>query len=216
MQSRRSLRTYLFKTPSILKKLYPGLTWDKRTGSEKQIYLTFDDGPIPEVTPWVLDQLAAADVLATFFMVGENIKKHPDIFNSVIDAGHSFGNHTYNHLDGWKTATDTYLDNINKCQKIIEEQGQNTNLFRPPYGKIRREQIPHVAKSHEIIMWDYLTGDFDHSLGANKIIRNFKRKVKSGAIVVFHDNIKSFEVVKKALPVFLSHFKEQDYQFMTL
>lgn len=210
------MRTYLFKTPTILKKLYPSLTWDKREEAEKKIYLTFDDGPIPEVTPWILDQLAAADVNATFFMVGENIKKHPDIFNLVVEAGHAFGNHTYNHLNGWKTTTETYLANINECKKIIEEQGQSTNLFRPPYGKIRREQISLVAKSHEIIMWDYLTGDFDQSLSADKIIRNFKKKVKSGAIVVFHDNIKSFEVLKKALPVFLSHFKKQDYQFMTL
>lgn len=210
------MRTYLFKTPTVLKKLYPGLTWDKREDSEKTIYLTFDDGPIPDVTPWVLDQLATADVLATFFMVGENIKKYPEVFKQVVSEGHSIGNHTYNHLDGWKTETETYLSNIEKCMKAIEDQGHKSNLFRPPYGKITREQISLVTKSYEIIMWDYLTGDFDQSLIADKIVRKFKKKVKSGAIVVFHDNIKSFEVLKKALPEFLSHFKDQDYQFMTL
>lgn len=210
------MRGYFFKTPAILKKLYPGLIWDKQNVSAKCIYLTFDDGPIPEVTPWVLDQLKKSAVKATFFMVGDNIEKHPKVFNEVLSGGHSIGNHTFNHLNGWKTRNDIYQENVRKCSEVLKKNGIETNLFRPPYGKVRRDQITELKKSHQIIMWDYLTGDFDQTLSAEEIIRNFKKSIRTGSIVVFHDNIKSFEVLKKSLPVFLQYFKEQEYQFLTL
>jgi len=198
------VRNYLFKTPVLLKKLYPGLTWDKYDDSSKNLYLTFDDGPIPEVTPWVLNELEKASVKATFFVVGENVRKHPEILKDVIAGGHQVGNHTYNHL------------NVADCKQVLEENGVETSLFRPPYGKIRRDQIAVLKETYDIIMWDYLTGDFDQSLSSEKIIRNFKRKVTTGAVVVFHDNVKSFNMLKKSLPEFLDFFKQQEYNFLTL
>ena len=205
---------FIHRTPWPIRKLYPQLTWSKRTA--QTIYLTFDDGPIPSVTPWVLDQLEKAAVKATFFVVGENVEKYPHILKEVIKGGHSIGNHTFNHLNGWKTGNEIYSANVRKCSEALKKNGVETSLFRPPYGKIRRNQIAELKESHQIIMWDYLTGDFDQTLSAKKIIKNFKKRVKTGSIIVFHDNIKSFEVLKKSLPVFLHYFKEQEYQFLTL
>lgn len=210
------MRTYLFKTPTLLKRLYPDLVWDKSKEEGRKLYLTFDDGPIPEVTPWILQQLEKADVKATFFVVGENVKKYPDIFSEVLQMGHSIGNHTFNHLNGWKTRDQSYIENVYECSDILKQNGVETNLFRPPYGKIRRDQIAVLKSSHQIIMWDYLTGDFDKTISVEKVIKNFKKKVMDGSIIVFHDNVKSFEVLKNSLPEFLQFFKEQDYNFVTL
>ncbi|MGB3465544.1 MAG: polysaccharide deacetylase family protein, partial [Cyclobacteriaceae bacterium] len=210
------VRTYTFKTPSLLKKLYPGLVWDMKIEGRKNLYLTFDDGPIPDVTPWVLEILSEAKVGATFFMVGDNIRKHPQVCQRVIAAGHSVGNHTYNHLNGWKTNTKEYLANIEACKDILSKNHIHSNLFRPPYGKISRDQISQLGDSFKIVMWDYLSGDFDASLSADKIIRKFRKGVQPGSIVVFHDNIKSFDKLKITLPVFLKFFKEQGYHFDTL
>ena len=210
------MRDYLFKTPRVLKKLYPGLVWDKYGDGDRSLYLTFDDGPIPEVTPWVLDQLDAAGVKATFFVVGDNVRKYPEILAEVVGRGHQVGNHTFNHLNGWKNNDADYFQNIAECDAILKSHQIDTRLFRPPYGKIRRSQIKELKARYDIIMWDYLTGDFDQSLPAEHVIENYKKKVVPGAVVVFHDNVKSFEVLKRALPEFLSHFKKLDYHFITL
>jgi len=195
------VRTYFFKTPSWLKHLYPSLTWDKyQKNNDKCVYLTFDDGPIPEVTPWVLELLRKYDVSATFFVVGDNVRKHPGILANIIGSGHSIGNHTYNHINGWN----------------LKNKGVETTLFRPPYGKIKRNQIASLCGAHEIIMWDYLSGDFDPALTADQVIDQFKKKVRAGSIIVFHDNIKSFDTLRKVLPVFLDFFRSQGYHFMTL
>ena len=210
------MRSYLFKTPTLLKRLYPGLIWDKYQKGDKSIYLTFDDGPIPEVTPWVLEQLAVADVKATFFVVGDNVRKYPEILREVIARGHQIGNHTFNHLNGWKTKDDDYLANVTECDEVLKAQGVDTKLFRPPYGNIRRSQVTKLKDAYDIVMWDYLTGDFDQKLSATRLIYNFKRKIVPGSVVVFHDNVKSFDVLQEALPEFLSYFKKQGYHFSTL
>ncbi len=211
------MRGYFFKTPKWLKMLYPALVWDKSgIGKSPSLYLTFDDGPIPEVTPWVLEQLKKYEVKATFFQVGDNLRKYPDIFRRVLAEGHRVGNHSYNHLNGWKTNEIDYFSNVKECQEAIESLGAETNLFRPPYGKISRKQIKTLKTDFKIVMWDYLSGDFDHDLNVDLMIKNFKKKVKPGAIVVFHDNVKSFDSLKKALPEFLDFFKGRGYHFLTL
>lgn len=210
------MRSYLFKTPTLLKKLYPGLVWDRYSDQKPTLYLTFDDGPIPEVTPWVLQELKEADVKATFFMVGDNVRKHPGILQNVIDEGHQIGNHTHNHLNGWKTKDADYTANIAACAAALMDHGIETKLFRPPYGKIRRSQIKALKENYDIIMWDYLTGDFDQTLTAEKVVKNFRQKIVPGAVVVFHDNVKSFKVLQHALPEFLNYFKKQGYHFSTL
>src|ERR1700710_2450857 len=149
---------YLVKSPRLLKKLYPELIWDVKPG-KPCIYLTFDDGPIPIVTPFVLNILKQYHAKATFFCIGDNVSKHPDVFEQVKNAGHAIGNHTFNHLKGWKTDDKTYLDNFLKADKLM-----GTNLFRPPYGRIKKSQINLLKQAKpnvNIIMWDMLSGDFD-------------------------------------------------------
>jgi len=197
----------------LLKWYYPSLTWHKNR-DEQVIYLTFDDGPIPDVTEFVLKTLKTYSAKATFFCIGDNIRKHPGIFSKIKNDGHSIGNHTYNHLRGWATPDNAYLDNFNQCQQLTQ-----TSLFRPPYGRIRKTQISGIRKlvpGMEIIMWDVLSGDFDHGLTPEKCLRNVLRHTTNGSIVVFHDSIKAFDRLKHALPGLLHHFSARGYQFRAL
>ena len=153
---------YLVKTPFLLRWLYPDLVWKKP--SANTIYITFDDGPIPEVTPFVLNALADYDAKATFFCIGDNVRKYPEIYQEVIKAGHSIGNHTFNHLNGWNTDDEKYLENIGECAEYVK-----SDLFRPPYGKIKKSQIRKLKTRHpdiKVIMWDVLSGDFDQNLSS--------------------------------------------------
>lgn len=209
------MRNYTLKTPWLIKKIYPGLIWDKKQESERCLYLTFDDGPIPEVTPWVIDQLALRDILATFFVVGKNVEDNPQILQNLIHAGHKIGNHTYDHLNGWKNDLGRYYNDFKKCQESLD-QHIKTNLFRPPYGKIKRATIKEISKTHQIVMWDYLMGDFDKMLSADKIYKSAISKVKHGSIVVFHDSLKAEKHLRQVLPGFLDHFLELGYRFKTL
>lgn len=209
------MRYYTLKTPWLIKKIYPGLIWDKKQESERCLYLTFDDGPIPEVTPWVIDQLALRDIQATFFVVGKNVEDNPEILSELIKAGHKIGNHTYNHLNGWESDFARYFDDFKKCQESID-QHTKTNLFRPPYGKIKRAAINEISKTHQIIMWDYLIGDFDKLLSVDKIYKSAISKVRHGSIVVFHDSLKAEKHLRQVLPGFLDHFLELGYKFKTL
>ncbi|MFY0651909.1 MAG: polysaccharide deacetylase family protein [Cyclobacteriaceae bacterium] len=208
---------YFHRTPGWLQKIYPSLTW-KVSDSEKTIYLTFDDGPIPDVTSFVLSELDKYHAKATFFCVGENIQKHPDEFNKVLEKGHSVGNHTYNHLTGWKTTETHYVENVKLCQKEIERHlgAQDEKLFRPPHGKITRSQIREVSKDYEIIMWTYLTGDFDIFLEPEECREKAISRVEPDHIVVFHDSVKSYANLRVTLPAFLRHFNEKGYQFNKL
>jgi peptidoglycan/xylan/chitin deacetylase (PgdA/CDA1 family) len=188
---------YLVKSPRLLKKLYPSLTWDIKP-AKPCIYLTFDDGPIPIVTPFVLNILKQYHAKATFFCIGDNVSKHPDVFEQVKNAGHAIGNHTYNHLKGWKTPAKTYIDNTLKADELL-----HTNLFRPPYGRITKSQIKllkSVKPEINIVMWDVLSGDFDSSLNPEKCLANVLKHTQSGSIVVFHDSLKAFDRLEYVLP----------------
>jgi peptidoglycan/xylan/chitin deacetylase (PgdA/CDA1 family) len=201
---------YLVKSPLLLKWYYPSLVWNK-VRDQKVIYLTFDDGPIPDVTTFVLKTLKAFDARATFFCVGDNIVKHPDIFQNLLDDGHQVGNHTFNHLRGWATPDAEYLQNFQQCQQLTQ-----TNLFRPPYGRIKKSQVRLIKQACpqvQIVMWDVLSGDFDTSLTPQDCFRNVIQYTENGSIVVFHDHLKAMDRLEYTLPKVLQHFREQGYTF---
>lgn len=201
------------KTPDLIKHYLGGYIWDK-PNTERKIYLTFDDGPIPEVTPWVLEVLREFNIPATFFCVGENISKYPDIFSQVINDGHRIGNHTYNHLKGWKTSTANYLDNIEKTQNAIVEHGLTTHLFRPPYGKLTPAQTKAILQlNYEIVMWTVLSKDYRKTLSSEKVLDNIVSNTTSGSIIVCHDNIKAFDNLKAVLPQAIEMLLEKGFVF---
>jgi peptidoglycan/xylan/chitin deacetylase (PgdA/CDA1 family) len=217
---------YLVKSPLLLKWFYSALIWNK-SRSKKIVYLTFDDGPIPNVTDFVLNTLKTFNAKATFFCIGDNIFKHPTIFERVKSEGHAIGNHTFNHLKGWKTDDETYVANFLKCQTLTQ-----TNLFRPPYGRIKKSQIKSIKSKVQslksdtrlttndsgldIVMWDVLSGDFDTNLSPEKCYQNVIKNTQNGSIIVFHDSLKAFERLEYALPKVLKYLAEKGYQFGTL
>lgn len=209
---------FLHKIPVFFTRWWPELTWHRQT-DKKYIYLTFDDGPIPVVTEWVLDILMKYDAKATFFCVGDNIRKHPEVFYKLISDGHRVGNHTFNHLKGWKTDNDRYLQNIADCAAVID---RNTDshpgkpLFRPPYGAIRPAQIQRIKTDYEIVMWDVLSGDFEKNVSAERCLQMVLKYTESGSIVVFHDSLKTYSKLQKVLPQFLEYFTSRGYKFVTL
>lgn len=178
---------------------------------QKDLYLTFDDGPIHGPTDFVLDTLRSFNAKGTFFCIGDNIRKHPDQFRKIIDAGHTAGNHTFNHLNGWRTSNEQYIRNIHDCQHLIG----NGNLFRPPFGRIKKSQIS-LLKDHKIVMWDVLTFDYDRSLNEDKCLRGSIAGARSGSIVVFHDSIKAEKNLTYVLPRFLEHCASKGYSFKSL
>lgn len=204
---------YWIKTPVFIKRIFSQLVWDKKP-IQNAVYLTFDDGPIPEVTEWVLDVLKEHQMPATFFCVGENIQKNPTIFERLINEKHSIGNHTYNHNDGWKTDLEVYQESILKTEKVILDRvGKVSKIFRPPYGKITPKQALFVKKQgYEIIMWDVLSADFDVNQSPEQCLNNLKIYTQKGSIVVFHDNIKSFQTLQKVLPEYLLFLKEKGFK----
>lgn len=204
-----------FKTPFIAPYLYPKLIWKVKT-TEKKIYLTFDDGPIPQLTDWVLDTLKSFEAKATFFCVGENIKKHPEIFDRIIQAGHAIGNHTQHHLNGKKTPFDEYLANALACDVELQSKGQTTDLFRPPYGRLTNAQRKKLLQQKQIIMWDVLTQDYDQSIAPDVILKKSINATEKGSIVVFHDNLKAEQNLKSVLPKYLEHFSNLGFQFEAL
>jgi len=200
----------LVRPPQILRKLYKGSVW-RMDQNEQMVYLTFDDGPVPELTPWVLDVLEKYDIKATFFCVGDNITKHPEVFQRIINEGHQVGNHTYNHLKGWKTTNAVYFDNINKCQVLT-----HTDLFRPPYGRITKSQYKQLLSSYRIVFWDVLSYDYDALVSPEKCLNNCLKYTRNGSIIVFHDSIKAQKNLKFALPHYIEHFLKLNYKFATL
>jgi len=201
---------YLVKTPWILKKLYPNLIWEATPGA-RCIYLTFDDGPIPIVTPFVLNILKQYHAKATFFCIGDNIGKHPQLFADVKNGGHAIGNHTYNHLRGWDTDSNVYLQNFMQADEVIQ-----SNLFRPPYGRIKRQQIKLLKAAQpdlKIIMWDVLSGDFDINLSPEACLKGVLKHTEAGSIVVFHDSLKAFDRLEYVLPRALEYWSKQGYRF---
>lgn len=208
-------RPYFVKTPWWLKKIYPDRLWNIAT-KEKIIYLTFDDGPHPAATPFVLDELKKHNAKATFFCIGKNVVAYPDIYQRIINEGHCTGNHTYHHINGWKTNDDVYLNDIAEADKYI-----NSGLFRPPYGRIRFSQAKQIRntmknESAKIVMWDVLSGDFDASITKEKCLKHVVSKTVSGSIIVFHDSLKAFPRLEYALPAVLKFFAEKGYDFRAI
>lgn len=206
---------YFVKTPGWLKKIYDRYIWSI-PGSEKILYLTFDDGPHPEATPFVLKELKKYNALATFFCIGKNVVQYPEIYDQIIQQGHSVGNHTYNHLNGWKTNNDDYLKDIALASNEIDSY-----LFRPPYGRITSFQAKNLkpvmkGKEPKVIMWDVLSGDFDTTCSPEQCLANVLFASVLGSIIVFHDSEKAFPRLKYALPRVLRYFSENGYSFKSL
>jgi len=201
---------YAIKTPWWLKQLYPSLVWNL-FAKEKNIYLTFDDGPHPEATPFVLDLLAEYGARATFFCIGKNVVEHSAIFKRIVSEGHAVGNHTNNHLSGWKTSKGKYLENISLAAFQIPSK-----LFRPPYGQITGSQIRKVRLRYKIIMWDVLSADFDTSITGEACYNNVVKNIEPGSVVVFHDSAKAYDRLVYALPRVLDYLSKQGYFFLPI
>lgn len=211
------MNLFLPKYPSLLKLLYPKRI--TRIQDENAIYLTFDDGPIPKITPWVLDLLDDYSAKATFFCIGENVIKHSDIFRSILKRGHTVGNHTYNHLNGWKSSKAVYTENTEKTQQAFEDNHYHpkTRFFRPPYGRIKNSQARALVESgYKLVMWDVISGDYDHNLSAEKCYQNVIKNAVSGSTIVFHDSEKAFQNLQKVLPRVLRYYSDKGFTFKSL
>jgi peptidoglycan-N-acetylglucosamine deacetylase len=194
----------------LLSFFYPSLLWHVPV-KDKILYLTFDDGPIPEVTPWVLEELKKRNVKATFFCIGDNVRKHPAIFQSIRENGHTAGNHTFHHLNGWNTADKKYDEDIELANKLI-----SSRLFRPPYGKIRISQISALKKKYRIVMWDVLSKDYDTNLNGEQCYQRVIKSAQPGSVIVFHDSLKAQDRIRFALPKVMDHFIKMGYTFAAL
>jgi peptidoglycan/xylan/chitin deacetylase (PgdA/CDA1 family) len=219
----------IVKTPKAARRLFPAALWKVRT-REKILYLTFDDGPIAEVTPLVLDELKKYNARATFFCIGKNIEANADIFHRISEEGHTIGNHTQDHLNGWQTANGLYFENVERCSATLNAFGQKVlvpshngeidleerSFFRPPYGKISPAQYNQLKKHYKIVMWDVLTFDFDLKVTKEQVLGNVIKNATPGSIIVFHDSLKAKEKVLYALPAVLEHYSKLGYTFEAL
>jgi peptidoglycan-N-acetylglucosamine deacetylase len=204
---------YLKKIPLILQRYLGKYRW-RYSSSEPVLYLTFDDGPTPDITEWVMDQLATYRAKATFFLVGNNVAQHPELVHELIDNGHAIGNHTQNHRDGYKTSLRAYLRDFLRCQQtIFEYTGHQARLFRPPYGRLTQTKARYIARTHEIVMMDVIAGDFDADLSPEDCIQHVLRHAAPGSIILLHDSVKAWPRLAKALPAILSHFSELGFRF---
>lgn len=218
------MKAYWVKTHRIIKKLFSNYIWDIPNHGNK-VYLTFDDGPTPEITQWVLNQLEKYNAKATFFCIGKNIVAYPEIFNQIIEKGHGIGNHTHNHLNGWKTTTDEYIENSNQWSVVSDQiaehrtadcilNSEHCRIFRPPYGKIKAAQAKKLRQQgYKIIMWDVLSADFDQSISKEECLNNVLSSTKSGSVIVFHDSLKAFKNLEYTLPKVLQYLTENNFSF---
>ncbi len=214
------------KIPKIIKRIFPNYVWDF-SSKGKTLYLTFDDGPTPEITKWTLNTLKSHNAKATFFCIGNNVEKHPETFISILKEGHTIGNHTHNHLMGWKTSKDVYLQNVREAQLIMDDlhsefvkQNEEINcseikkLFRPPFGKIKNSQGKALIESgYKIIMWSVIAYDWDHRTPKEQCLKNIIDNASNGSVIVFHDSRKATRNMKYALPKVLEHFSKKGYRF---
>ncbi len=197
--------------PLLYRLLFPEAMWRINRRGRKVVYLTFDDGPIPEVTPWVLDLLDAEGIKATFFMVGDNVRRHPEVFEEVKRRGHSYGNHTMHHLQGFKVTSMTYMRDITEADRLID-----SHLFRPPHGIIRWRQAKAIKSRYNIVMYDLVSRDYSKRLRPNQVFDNVRRYARPGSIIVFHDSLKAERNMKAALPLAIKWLKNEGYEFGVL
>lgn len=207
------------KTPFVVKKLFPNYIWEIPT-NKKELFLTFDDGPTPSVTDWVLDELKRFNAKATFFCIGNNVRQHPQLFHRILEENHSIGNHTHNHIKGWKTKTNDYLENVFDAEKTIKDQLESSiqvNLFRPPYGQIKPTQGKKLMElGYKIVMWDVLSFDWEKTVSNQECFDTVVSKSKNGSIIVFHDSLKASNNMKFTLPKVLDYFTEKGYAFRAI
>lgn len=197
---------YLFRSPRFLTWFYPKRTWGF-SSSQNTVYLTFDDGPVPEATIWVLDFLKAEGIRATFFCVGANVIEHPALYDRIVADGHAVGNHTMNHENGFQSPVEKYIDSVERCNDVVK-----SNLFRPPYGRMTRQQEKYLGK-YQIIMWSWLSYDFRKKVPAKKIIERAEQQICAGDILVFHDNAKSLTRLQEILPPIIAGIKRKGLSF---
>ena len=218
--SKRSRWNMMYRTPFLLPLIYPQLVWRIST-PEKKIFLTFDDGPVPGPTEFVLETLGKFNVKATFFCIGDNVKKHPQVFKKVVDGGHRIGNHTFHHLKGWSCSTKEYIEDVEWCDQQLQATGmplvesEHQGLFRPPYGRIKKDQIKSLTR-YRIIMWDVLTQDYSASNSPEKCLYGSITATRPGSIVVFHDSVKAERNLKYVLPRYLQHLTDNGFSFGVL
>lgn len=202
--------------PTLAQRIFPKRIWNGNRENNR-IYLTFDDGPVRGVTEFVLDELAKRNQVATFFVVGDNVRKNPELAGRILRSGHQIGNHTFNHLNGWKTDLETYLKNVELCQNTLrDELAFEATLFRPPYGLITQAQAKRIEQTHKITMWSLLSGDYDEQMSQENILEKTKILSIPGKIVVFHDQQKTAEVLPEFLPLYLDYVLDQGWSTATL
>ena len=200
---------HLIEQPPLLYRLlFPEAIWRIKHRDRKVVYLTFDDGPIPEVTPWVLDELDRHGVKATFFLVGDNVRRHPELLEEIKRRGHSWGNHTMHHLQGMRTWTSNYLADVSEADRLI-----GSTLFRPPHGLIRWKQAKALKRTYNLVMYDLVTRDYSRKLEPEQVLENVKRFARNGSIIVFHDSLKAERNMRYALPRAIQWLKDQGYEF---
>lgn len=206
----------LHAVPWWVQNSFPERVW-KKNETQNSVYLTFDDGPVPGATDYVLKELEARKMKATFFMVGDNVRKYPKLAKEVLSNGHAIGNHTFHHMNGWKTAKDIYMQDITECDGIIQDTlGVMPRLFRPPYGLMRHDQAKLVLKQKKVIMWDVLSRDYDSSLSPDRILKETMKLTKPGSIILFHDQEKTIQKLKTLLPRYLDFIIQKEWEAQTL
>lgn len=215
------MNLYWVKTNAFIRRIFSNYIW-LLPNNDKKVYLTFDDGPIPEITEWILEELQMHNAKATFFCIGKNVEANPELFEKIIAQGHSIGNHTHNHLNGWKSNTTEYLENFQNCEQTLAKFSAKLNyalpkFFRPPYGKIKKSQAKIIKnKGYKIIMWDIVSGDFDCKISKEKCLNNIIKNIEAGSIIVFHDSLKAYKNLKYALPKVLAYLQENNFNCVQL
>jgi peptidoglycan/xylan/chitin deacetylase (PgdA/CDA1 family) len=215
------MNLYWVKTNAFIRRVFSNYIW-LLPNNDKKVYLTFDDGPIPEITEWILEELRIHNAKATFFCIGKNVEANPELFEKIIAQGHSIGNHTHNHLNGWKSNTTEYLENFQNCEQTLSKFSAKLNyalpkFFRPPYGKIKKSQAKIIKnKGYKIIMWDIVSGDFDCKISKEKCLNNITKNIEAGSIIVFHDSLKAYKNLKYALPKVLAYLQENNFNCVQL
>lgn len=202
---------FIEQPPLLYRLLFPEAIWRVKHKNRKVVYLTFDDGPVPEVTPWVLDLLDAYDIKATFFLVGDNVQRSPELFSEIKRRGHSWGNHTMHHMQGMKVTTMRYMRDVTEADRLI-----GSILFRPPHGLLRWKQAAIIKSHYNLVMYDLVTRDYSKKLNAEQVVENVKRYTRNGSIIVFHDSLKAERNLRQALPKAIEWLKEQGYEFCRL